>query len=221
MSPAPVLAFGMEFQPPKYAHQTAQCVACGDACRCLKGGRSGADLLQGMMFHRHLSDQASKWVLFGYRESSVRPVCLCVGCYFTHVDLRARLCPEFAAITEAEIDEHAALMGKGVHPLPEGEADKDRCLRLIVLSRGRQKFYGRTFLHDHIAEDFRLEPSELFRETVEPAYNRVKEAVVEKILHVRAAARMRRLFTSRPALIAYAFGRHPGSGHLSIVGLNG
>jgi len=160
------------------------------------------------MFHGSINDQASKWVLFGYRESysrQGRPVCLCVDCYFSHVDRRARSCAVFAQIMPAEIDDKAASMSKGLHHLPEGETEKERCLRLIVIGQSREKFYGKTFLRDHIAEDLGLEPAELFPEVVEPAYNSTKESIIFQVLRVRSAERMRRALGSWPALIAYLF----------------
>ena len=158
------------------------------------------------MFHDRIKDQASKWVLFGYRESystQGRPVCLCVDCYFSHVERRARSCAAFAQITPAEIDDKAALMSKGLHPLPERETEKERCLRLIVIGQGREMFYGKTFLRDHIAEDLGLEPAELFPVVVEPAYNRTKESIIFQIRQAKSVERMRRALVSWPAILAY------------------
>ena len=96
-------------------------------------------------------------------------------------------------------------MSKGLHHLPEGETEKERCLRLIVIGQSREKFYGKTFLRDHIAEDLGLEPAELFPAVVEPAYNRTKESIIFQIRHAKSVAGMRRALTSWPALIAYLF----------------
>ncbi len=157
------------------------------------------------MFHARIKDQASKRVLFGYRQSYGRPVCLCVDCYFSHVNRRARSCAAFAQITPAEIDDKAALMSKGLHPLPAGETEKERCLRLIVIGQSREKFYGKASLQDLIAEDLGLEPVELFPEVVEPAYNSIKESILFQVLRLRSAERMRRALVSWPALLAYLF----------------
>lgn len=192
----------MEFQPPKYLGP-AQCLACGASCRCLSGGSPDADLLQGLLFHSRLSNQGSKAVLLGYRESYGRLVCLCVDCYFSHVERRARSCAAFAQITPAEIDDKAALMSKGLHPLPERETEKERCLRLIVIGQGREMFYGKTFLRDHIAEDLGLEPFELFPREVERAYNSMKESIILQVLRVKSVERMRRTLVSWPAILAY------------------
>ena len=157
------------------------------------------------MFHERIKDQASKRVLFGYQKSYGRPVCLCVDCYFSHVDRRARSCAAFAQVTPAEIDDKAALMSEGLNPLPEGETEKERCLRLIVIGQSREKFHGNTFLQDHIAEDLGLEPAELFPEAVESAYSSTKESIFFQVLRVRSAERMRRALVSWPALLAYLF----------------
>jgi hypothetical protein len=161
--------------------------------------------LQGLLLHSRLSNQGSKAVLLGYRESYGRLVCLCVDCYFDHVEQRARSCTAFAQLTPAEIDDKAALMSEGLNPLPEGETEKERCLRLIVIGQSREKFHGNTFLQDHIAEDLGLEPAELFPAVVEPAYNRTKESIIFQIRHAKSVAGMRRALTSWPALIAYLF----------------
>jgi hypothetical protein len=155
------------------------------------------------MFHDRIKDQASKWVLFGYRESYSRLVCLCVDCYFDHVERRARSCTAFAQLTPAEIDAKGSLMGEGLHPLPDGETEKERCLRLIVIGQGREMFYGKTFLRDHIAEDLGLEPSELFPREVERAYNSTKESIILQVLRVKSVERMRRAMVSWPAILAY------------------
>ena len=159
--------------------------------------------MQGLLLHSRLSNQGSKAVLLGYRESYGRLVCLCVDCYFDHVEQRARSCAAFAQLTPAEIDATASLMGEGLHPLPDGEAEKERCLRLIVIGQSREKFHGNTFLQDHIAEDLGLEPAELFPEAVESAYNSTKESIFFQVLRVRSAERMRRAMVSWPAILAY------------------
>lgn len=192
----------MEFQPPKYLG-TAQCLACGASCRCLSGGSPDADLLQGLLLHSRLSNQGSKAILLGYRESYGRLVCLCVDCYFDHVEQRARSCAAFAQLTPAEIDAKASLMGEGLHPLPDGETEKERCLRWVVIGQGREKFYGKTFLRDHIAVDLGLEPSELFPREVERAYNSTKESIILQVLRVKSVERMRRAMVSWPAILAY------------------
>lgn len=155
------------------------------------------------MFHERIKDQASKRVLFGYQKSYGRPVCLCVDCYFSHVDRRARSCAAFAQVTPAEIDDKAALMSEGLNPLPEGETEKERCLRLIVIGQSREKFHGNTFLQDHIAEDLGLEPAELFPREVERAYNSTKESIILQVLRVKSVERMRRAMVSWPAILAY------------------
>ncbi len=192
----------MEFQPPKYLGPP-QCLACGATCRCLSGGGPDADLLQGLLFHGHLGDRSSKWVLLGYREAYSRLVCLCVDCYFDHVERRARSCAAFAQLTPAEIDAKASLMGEGLHPLPDGETEKERCLRWVVIGQSREKFRGKTFLRDHIAEDLGLEPSELFPREVERVYNRTKESIILQVLRVKSLERMRRALVSWPAILAY------------------
>jgi len=203
------LAFGMEFQPPKYKPLLpAQCAVCGAACLCLPARRHDSDILQEITFHARIKDQASQWVLFGYRQSyggQGRSVCLCVDCYFSHVDRRARSCPAFTQITPAEIADKAALMSKGLHPLPAGETEKERCLRLIVIGQSREKFHGKSSLKDLIAEDLGLEPAELFPEVVEPAYNSIKESIIFQVLRHRSAEWMRRTLVSWPALLAYLF----------------
>ena len=94
-------------------------------------------------------------------------------------------------------------MSKGLHPLPERETEKARCLRLIVIGQGREKFYGKTFLRDHIAEDLGLEPFELFPREVERAYNSMKESIILQVLRVKSVERMRRTLVSWPAILAY------------------
>ena len=178
-------------------------MVCGSACRCLSGGSPDADLLQGLLFHGHLSNQGSKWVLLGYRESYGRLVCLCVDCYFDHVERRARSCAAFAQLTTAEIEAKASLMGEGLHPLPYGETEKERCLRWVVIGQSREKFRGKTFLRDHIAEDLGLEPSELLPREVERAYNSTKESIILQVLRVKSVERMRRALVSWPAILAY------------------
>ena len=178
-------------------------MACGASCRCLSGGSPDADLLQGLLFHGHLSNQGSKRVLLGYRESYSRLVCLCVDCYFDHVERRARSCAAFAQLTPAEIDAKACLMGEGLHPLPDGETEKERCLRWVVIGQSREKSRGVSFLRDHIAEDLGLEPSELFPREVERAYNSKKESIILQVLRVKSVERMRRALVSWPAILAY------------------
>jgi len=97
------------------------------------------------------------------------------------------------------------LMSEGLNPLPEGETEKERCLRLIVIGQSREKFNGNTFLQDYIAEDLGIEPDELFPEVVEPAYNSTKESIFFQVLRVRSVAWMRRALVSRPAGLAYLF----------------
>lgn len=197
----------MEFQPPKYKPiPPAQCRVCEAACLCLLVRREAHDLLRGITFHDRINDQAAKWVLFGYREAfsrQGRPVCLCLDCYFNHVERRARACAEFTTITEAEVDDHVALMSKGLHPLPAGETERDRCLRLRAIIRSRQKYYEQSFLQDLIAEDLGLEASELFPLAVESAYNSTKASVIIRVLNVRMAAKFRRVLVSWPAILAY------------------
>ncbi len=178
-------------------------MVCGENCRCLSGGSPDADLLQGLLFHGHLSKQGSKWVLLGYREYYGRLVCLCVDCYFDHVERRARACAAFAQLTPAEIDAKASLMGEGLHPPPDGETEKERCLRWVVIGQSREKFRGKTFLRDHLAEDLGLEPSELFPREVERAYNGTKESIILQVLRVKSLERMRRALVSWPAILAY------------------
>lgn len=192
----------MEFQPPKYLGPP-QCLVCGSTCRCLSGGSADADLLQGLLLHGRLGFRSSKWVLLGYRGSYGRLVCLCVDCYFDHVERRARSCAAFTQLTPAEIDAKASMMAEGLHPLPDGETEKERCLRWVVIGRSREKSRGVSFLRDHIAEDLGLEPSELFPREVERAYNRTKESIILQVLRVKSVARMKRALVSWPAFLAY------------------
>lgn len=192
----------MEFQPPKYLGPP-QCLVCGSACLCLPGGGTDTDFLQGLLLHGSLNDQGFRRVLFGYRESYSRLVCLCVNCYFDHVERSARSCVAFAQLTPAEIEAKASMMGEGLHPLPDGETEKERCLRWVVIGQSPSKFRGVTFLRDHIAEDLGLEPSELFPREVERAYNRTKESIILQVLRVKTAIGMRRTLVSWPAILAY------------------
>ena len=192
----------MEFQPPKYLGPP-QCLVCGSACLCLPGGGTDTDFLQGLLLHGSLNDQGFRRVLFGYRESYSRLVCLCVNCYFDHVERRARSCAAFAQLTPAEINAKASLMGEGLHPMPDGETEKERCLRWVVIGQSPSKFRGVTFLRDHIAEDLGLEPSELFPREVERAYNSTKESIILQVLRVKSAIVMRRTLVSWPAILAY------------------
>ena len=192
----------MEFQPPKYLGPP-QCLVCGSACLCLPGGGTDTDFLQGLLLHGSLNDQGFRRVLFGYRESYSRLVCLCVNCYFDHVERRARSCAAFAQLTPAESNAEASLMGEGLHPMPDGETEKERCLRWVVIGQSPSKFRGVTFLRDHIAEDLGLEPSELFPREVERAYNSTKESIILQVLRVKSAIVMRRTLVSWPAILAY------------------
>ena len=176
---------------------------CGSACLCLPGGGTDTDFLQGLLLHGSLNDQGFRRVLFGYRESYSRLVCLCVNCYFDHVERRARSCAAFAQLTPAEINAKASLMGEGLHPMPDGETEKERCLRWVVIGQSPSKFRGVTFLRDHIAEDLGLEPSELFPREVERAYNSMKESIILQVLRVKSAIVMRRTLVSWPAILAY------------------
>lgn len=192
----------MEFQPPKYLGPP-QCLVCGSASRCLPGGGTDTDFLQGLLLHGSLNDQGFRRVLFGYREPYSRLVCLCVNCYFDHVERSARSCAAFAQLTPAEIEAKASLMGEGLHPLPDGETEKERCLRWVVIGQSREKFRGVSFLRDHIAEDLGLEPSELFPREVERAYNSTKESIILQVLRVKSVERMRRALVSWPAILTY------------------
>lgn len=192
----------MEFQPPKYLGPP-QCLVCGSACLCLPGGGTDTDFLQGLLLHGSLNDQGFRRVLFGYRESYSRLVCLCVNCYFDHVERSARSCVAFAQLTPAEIEAKASMMGEGLHPLPDGETEKERCLRWVVIGQSRENFRGKTFLQDHIAEDLGLAPSELFPGEVERAYNRTKESIILQVLRVKSAIGMRRSLVSWPAILVY------------------
>lgn len=192
----------MEFQPPKYLGPP-QCLVCGSACLCLPGGGTDTDFLQGLLLHGSLNDQGFRRVLFGYRESYSRLVCLCVNCYFDHVERSARSCVAFAQLTPAEIEAKASMMGEGLHPLPDGETEKERCLRWVVIGQSRENFRGKTFLQDHIAEDLGLAPSELFPGEVERAYNRTKESIILQVLRVKSAIGMRRALVSWPAILVY------------------
>jgi len=178
-------------------------LVCGSACLCLPGGGTDTDFLQGLLLHGSLNDQGFRRVLFGYRESYSRLVCLCVNCYFDHVERRARSCAAFAQLTPAEINAKASLMGEGLHPMPDGETEKERCLRWVVIGQSPSKFRGVTFLRDHIAEDLGLEPSELFPREVERAYNSTKESIILQVLRVKSAIVMRRTLVSWPAILAY------------------
>lgn len=178
-------------------------MVCGSACLCLPGGGTDTDFLQGLLLHGSLNDQGFRRVLFGYRESYSRLVCLCVNCYFDHVERRARSCAAFAQLTPAEINAKASLMGEGLHPMPDGETEKERCLRWVVIGQSPSKFRGVTFLRDHIAEDLGLEPSELFPREVERAYNSTKESIILQVLRVKSAIVMRRTLVSWPAILAY------------------
>jgi len=178
-------------------------LVCGSACLCLPGGGTDTDFLQGLLLHGSLNDQGFRRVLFGYRESYSRLVCLCVNCYFDHVERSARSCVAFAQLTPAEIAAKASLMGEGLHPMPDGETEKERCLRWVVIGQSPSKFRGVTFLRDHIAEDLGLEPSELFPREVERAYNSTKESIILQVLRVKSAIVMRRTLVSWPAILAY------------------
>ena len=94
-------------------------------------------------------------------------------------------------------------MGEGLHPLPDGATEKERCLRWVVIGQSREKFGGVTFLRDHIAEDSGLEPSELFPREVERAYNSAKESIILQILRIKSVETMRRALVSWPAILAY------------------